>query len=318
MSKELHIALQEAIGDLGTDVLKSPHLVNILQDYGAFDVHDKDISLKKEIISALVTSGYGEKIIRWKKEPNWESENKKCILSIKKKYSFNEETLHEISNVFIHIGGLRVNSSTQKSPINRHGKQQSQKQKIAVRYINKAKKHIPQIADRERLFRMILYIITVWNVIQLLAAIERVTTWGVWDGIIILPIIGVFGVLFGLLLPAFGLSALFYNIEKNRKVNHRKTNMVLFILNLIGISGLFVLSKMTYTISESHYSNNNGYYTEHIDVVMWSCHHVWLILRPFVYIIGGITALVIVILILLGVNWLVVQTGRALIKYFTT
>ena len=37
MSKELHIALQEAIGDLGTDVLKSPFLVNILQDYGAFD-----------------------------------------------------------------------------------------------------------------------------------------------------------------------------------------------------------------------------------------------------------------------------------------
>ncbi len=41
MSKNLNIALQNAIGDLGTDVLKSPFLVSIMQDYGAFNVHDK-------------------------------------------------------------------------------------------------------------------------------------------------------------------------------------------------------------------------------------------------------------------------------------
>ena len=50
MSKDLNIAMQNAIGDLGTDVLKSPYLVNILQDYGAFDVHDKENVQKKEKI----------------------------------------------------------------------------------------------------------------------------------------------------------------------------------------------------------------------------------------------------------------------------
>lgn len=36
----LHIALKKAVDDLGTDVLKSPILVNILTDYHVFDVHD--------------------------------------------------------------------------------------------------------------------------------------------------------------------------------------------------------------------------------------------------------------------------------------
>ena len=56
MSKELHIALQEAIGDLGTDVLKSPFLVNILQDYGAFDVHDKKKSATTKRVRGVKTN----------------------------------------------------------------------------------------------------------------------------------------------------------------------------------------------------------------------------------------------------------------------
>ena len=322
MSKELHIALQEAIGDLGTDVLKSPLLVNILQDYGAFDVHDKDISLKKEIILALVTSGYGDKLSQWKKKPDWESENNKYISCIKKKQSFDEETLCEISNAFICAVGLKVKTTQQKTQNNKQNKQQSQKPNIVALYITKAKTHIPRITDRKKFLRVILYIISAWNVIQLLAAVEKVTTWGVWDWGILFDIIGVLigtlGVVFGILLPAFGLSWLFYAIEEDKSVNYKKTNIVLFILNLIGISGLFVLSKMTYTISKSHYSNFSGSYTEYIDVAMWSWHHVWLILRPLVYVLIGIVVLVIALLILLGIGWLLVQTGRTLIKYFTT
>ena len=66
MSKELHIALQNAIGDLGTDVLKSPHLVNILQDYGAFDVHDVNRAKTKTIIELFSKEEYGEKFIAWR------------------------------------------------------------------------------------------------------------------------------------------------------------------------------------------------------------------------------------------------------------
>lgn len=66
MSKELHIALQEAVGDFGTDVLKSPFLVSILQDYGAFDVHDKDAGKIKQRLSELVNKGQVLEILSWK------------------------------------------------------------------------------------------------------------------------------------------------------------------------------------------------------------------------------------------------------------
>ena len=66
MSKDLTIALQNAIGDLGTDVLKSPFLVNILQDYGAFDVHDKHSLEIKQRLAELVKEGLVEEIVSWK------------------------------------------------------------------------------------------------------------------------------------------------------------------------------------------------------------------------------------------------------------
>ena len=66
MSKQLHIVLQEAIGNLGIDVLKSPFLVNILQDYGAFDVHDKDAGMIKQRLSEMVKNGQIEKVLSWR------------------------------------------------------------------------------------------------------------------------------------------------------------------------------------------------------------------------------------------------------------
>ena len=41
----MNIALQNAIDDLGDDVLKSPYLANNLQDYGTFAVHDAGVYL---------------------------------------------------------------------------------------------------------------------------------------------------------------------------------------------------------------------------------------------------------------------------------
>lgn len=76
MSKELHIALQNAIGDLGTDVLKSPFLVNILQDYGALGRNDKGSEQIKERLGELSRKGYIESIISWKNLPKEQIQKK--------------------------------------------------------------------------------------------------------------------------------------------------------------------------------------------------------------------------------------------------
>lgn len=65
MSKELHIALQEAIGDLGTDVLKSPFLVNILRSYGALIQSDKGSIQITERLGELAKKGHLEQILSW-------------------------------------------------------------------------------------------------------------------------------------------------------------------------------------------------------------------------------------------------------------
>ena len=66
MSKELHIALQEAIGDLGTDVLKSPFLVNILQDYGALSQSDNGSKQIIERLGELAKKDHFESILSWR------------------------------------------------------------------------------------------------------------------------------------------------------------------------------------------------------------------------------------------------------------
>ena len=108
MSKELHIALQEAISDLGTDVLKSPFLVNILQDYGAFDVHDKESVLKKEIISALIADNYFNTLLRWKKKRNrhWQNDHAKYIERFTKRHHFDSILVNSITDTFIQASGL--------------------------------------------------------------------------------------------------------------------------------------------------------------------------------------------------------------------
>ena len=40
VSNPFVFALKKAVDDLGTEIQKSPMLVNVLTDYRAFDVHD--------------------------------------------------------------------------------------------------------------------------------------------------------------------------------------------------------------------------------------------------------------------------------------
>lgn len=97
MSKELHIALQNAIGDLGTDVLKSPFLVNILQDYGAFDVHDKHSLEIKQRLAELVKEGLVEEIVSWKKLSDKKIQSKG--LSLLKRYNDADDVRYIIDSV---------------------------------------------------------------------------------------------------------------------------------------------------------------------------------------------------------------------------
>ena len=114
---EISTALTQVVKDLGLDILKSPQLANILSDYGAFDVHDTEKTIKREIVSELVANKYGEKLVRWRRKKinkNWENENKKFIEDFIKKHSFGNKIVYEISKDFICVVGLTPVYKTKK------------------------------------------------------------------------------------------------------------------------------------------------------------------------------------------------------------
>lgn len=107
MNDNLYIALQKAIDNLGTDVLMSQQLANILSDYGAFEIHDNEKALKKDIITTFVVEKYGEKLSRWKKkQKNWKIEQEKFISALIKKYKYNENLIWTIADAFAEAIGM--------------------------------------------------------------------------------------------------------------------------------------------------------------------------------------------------------------------
>lgn len=116
MSKELHIALQEAIGDLGTDVLKSPHLVNILQDYGAFDVHDKKSLAIKQRLAELVKDGAIEEISSWRKLSDKKIQSNG--LSLLKRYNDDNDVRYIVDCVLKACGLPALSLSSVKTQAN--------------------------------------------------------------------------------------------------------------------------------------------------------------------------------------------------------
>ena len=48
MNDKICDAVRKAIDTHGLDVLKSPKFTNVLLDYGAFDVHDREMPIRKE------------------------------------------------------------------------------------------------------------------------------------------------------------------------------------------------------------------------------------------------------------------------------
>lgn len=107
MNDKLCEAIKKVIDLYGLNVLKTPKLANVLLDYGAFDVHNREMPIKKEIISSLILSGYGEKLIRWKKRSrNWKSKHDDFINNFKRKNSFDESIVDEIADAFVNGIGL--------------------------------------------------------------------------------------------------------------------------------------------------------------------------------------------------------------------
>ena len=103
----LNSALEKAIKNHGTDVLKSTQLANILSDYGAFEMHDKEKALKKDIVATLVAEKYGEKLTRWKKrQNNWKIEQEKFVSGLIKKHKFNENLVWMIADAFADAIGM--------------------------------------------------------------------------------------------------------------------------------------------------------------------------------------------------------------------
>lgn len=100
-------AIRKVIDEYGIDVLKSPKLTNILLDYRAFKVHDKNAPIKKVIIAKLVSEGYGEKLIRWKKKRgDWKSKHDDFINAFKGKNKIDHGIIDEVINAFVNGTGL--------------------------------------------------------------------------------------------------------------------------------------------------------------------------------------------------------------------
>lgn len=107
MNDRLCEAIKKVIDLYGLNVLKTPKLANVLLDYGAFDVHEQEMPIKKVIISSLILSGYGEKLIRWKKKSrDWKSKHDDFINNFIRKNSFDESIVDEIAEAFVNGIGL--------------------------------------------------------------------------------------------------------------------------------------------------------------------------------------------------------------------
>lgn len=211
MSKELHIALQNAIGDLGTDVLKSPFLVNILQDYGAFDGNDKHNETTRRTFYNLVVEGRIGKILSWQNLQKEEIQSKGQKLL--RKYDDNKDVRNVIDSVMTALEMPTVPkyeiTNTQKS--------------------NRTKESILQ----KKWVRTALYILTTLSVMILCSSIFNVYEWKVWDGLLILPIIGVIGVIACVVLPTGLLIGGFYNMEEKTGSDKEGICTVLGVINLV-------------------------------------------------------------------------------------
>lgn len=211
------------------------------------------------------------------------------------------------------LGGNKQNRSSKREIVNPVLKE-------TVEIVKKICSSISTFSGAE-MFRLLLYIITTINVIQIMAALTRVTTWGVWDWGLLFDVlgilVGIIGVCITILLPAGLVLWGILRIENSPSVNHTKTNILFLILNAFGIYSLFRFSNITYEITKRHYSNY-GEWIERIDVSLWSWNHLWMFFRPLVYFIGGAIAMLIVLIIgnylILALSYL----GRQIHKFFTT
>ena len=291
-SPQFHTAIEKAVADLGIDVLKSPNLVGILSDYNAFEVHDPLLADKKAVIKELVKSGFGDKLIKWKrKKHNWKEEKDIFIVDFKKNNpSFDPKLIESVVASFTMILPQNSAVKTKRNPIKKS------------RLVKKAETWLLSLKiDTKKIFRIFLYVITVCTLMQVMCAVFRVTSWGVWSWSLyfIGHCIGYVGFLVVVLLPAIGAVMLFVNFEQSATINLKKTNALLILLNVAGICGLYAMSL--------------GYDR------LWSWHHIyqmWIVLRPLVFVLLGIVGVCIALMAIGGIGWVLGKIRDAIVDFF--
>lgn len=164
--------------------------------------------------------------------------------------------------------------------------------------------HIQQKIHKQRfssilnpkVFRYVLYSVTTLNVIQMCAAISRITSWGVWNGILIGPWIGLLGTIIVIGVPAFLTIGGVMMIEQDVTVNLKKTNILFIVLNFALIATLYYLSNPR----------------------LWSWHHLWLLVRPLVFLVCVFVAIVVIYYMGRGLYHVFIYMAKKIVEFFTT
>ena len=99
---QLNIALKKAVDDLGTDILKSPMLVNVLTDYHAFDVHCKNSKAIKSRLGEMIVNGQIEEVLSWKELSKKRIERNK--MNLLKQYGNDKDVKCIIDSVLNSLG----------------------------------------------------------------------------------------------------------------------------------------------------------------------------------------------------------------------
>lgn len=104
---ELHNAVNQAITDLGKDIIKSPNFASILLDYHAYP-KDPILSAKqKNAMKDILAEGYGEKVYDWSSgnHSKWKKENERILQDFLRRTMHEKEVVDTISQALLYGAG---------------------------------------------------------------------------------------------------------------------------------------------------------------------------------------------------------------------
>jgi len=102
VSNPFVFALKKAVDDFGTEILKSPMLVNVLTDYHAFDVHCKNSKAIKSRLCEMIVNGQIEEVLSWKELSKKSIERNK--MNLLKQYGNDKDVKYIIDSLLNSLG----------------------------------------------------------------------------------------------------------------------------------------------------------------------------------------------------------------------